>query len=445
MSFEEMYKSKLISAEDAAKMVKSGDWVDYGWCVCHSYAVDKAIAARASELTDIKLWGGVTMWMPEVMKVENAGEHFTWNSWHCSGVDRKINDMGCGFYSPIRYSEVPRFYRENVEPIDVAICQVTPMDEAGYFNFSCSPSHQMATFDVSKIKIVEVNKNMPRGMGGTEADIHISQVDYIVEGPNQPLPQLGAIPATDVDIKVAELIVEEIPNGACLQLGIGGMPNTVGSLIAESDLKDLGVHTEMYVDAFVDITKAGKITGLRKNIDKGRQSYAFAAGTQKLYDFIDNNPQIMATTVDYTNDPCVIGLLDNFMSINNAVEIDLYGQVNAESAGIKQISGTGGQLDFVMGAYRSKGGKSFICLSSSFGKPGAQKSRIIPKLAPASIVTDPRTTTMFVVTEYGKVNLKGKATWQRAEALISVAHPDFRDDLIKAAEEQGIWRRSNKK
>lgn len=445
MSFEEMYKSKLISAEDAAKMVKSGDWVDYGWCVCHSYAVDKAIAARASELTDIKLWGGVTMWMPEVMKVENAGEHFTWNSWHCSGVDRKINDMGCGFYSPIRYSEVPRFYRENVEPIDVAICQVTSMDEAGYFNFSCSPSHQMATFDVSKIKIVEVNKNMPRGMGGTEADIHISQVDYIVEGPNQPLPQLGAIPATDVDIKVAELIVEEIPNGACLQLGIGGMPNTVGSLIAESDLKDLGVHTEMYVDAFVDITKAGKITGLRKNIDKGRQSYAFAAGTQKLYDFIDNNPQIMATTVDYTNDPCVIGLLDNFMSINNAVEIDLYGQVNAESAGIKQISGTGGQLDFVMGAYRSKGGKSFICLSSSFGKPGAQKSRIIPKLAPASIVTDPRTTTMFVVTEYGKVNLKGKATWQRAEALISVAHPDFRDDLIKAAEEQGIWRRSNKK
>ena len=444
MSFAEMYNSKLISAADAAKKVKSGDWVDYGWCVCHSYAVDKAIAERASELTDVKFWGGVTMWMPAVFQTENAADRFTWNSWHCSGVDRKINDMGCGFYAPIRYSEVPRYYRENVEKIDVAICQVTPMDSSGYFNFSCSPSHQIATFDVSKIKIVEVNKNMPRGLGGSDVGIHVSQVDFIVEGPNQALPQLGSTPPTDVDIKVANLIVEEIPNGACLQLGIGGMPNTVGSLIAESDLKDLGVHTEMYVDAFVDISNAGKINGMKKNIDKGRQSYAFAAGTQKLYDYINDNPSIMASTVDYTNDPCVIGQLDNFMSINNAVEIDLFGQVSAESSGTKQISGTGGQLDFVMGAYRSKGGKSFICLSSAYGKAGAPKSRIVPTMAPGTISTDPRTTTMFVVTEYGKVNLKGKATWQRAEALISVAHPDFRDQLIKDAEAMKIWRRSNK-
>ncbi|HWP97688.1 MAG TPA: butyryl-CoA:acetate CoA-transferase [Syntrophomonadaceae bacterium] len=444
MSFADEYKKKLITAEKAASLVKSGDWVDYGWCVCHSYAVDKAIAARASELTDVKVWGGVTMWMPAIFQIENPGAHFTWNSWHCSGVDRKINDMGCGFYSPIRYSEVPRYYRENVEPIDVAICQVTPMDKAGYFNFSCSPSHQIATFDVAKIKIVEVNQNLPRGLGGCDADIHVSQVDFIVEGPNQALPQLGSVPATDVDKTVAKLIVDEIPNGACLQLGIGGMPNTVGSLIAESDLKDLGVHTEMYVDAFVDIAAAGKINGSKKTIDKGRQAYAFAAGTQKLYDYIDDNPQIMASTVDYTNDPCVIGLIDNFMSINNAVEIDLFGQVSAESSGTKQISGTGGQLDFVMGAYRSKGGKSFICLSSAYGKAGAQKSRIVPTMIPGTIATDPRTTTQFVVTEYGKVNLKGKATWQRAEALISVAHPDFRDDLIKAAEQMKIWRKTNK-
>jgi len=444
-NFMDQYKSKLISAEGAAKLVKSGDWVDYGWCVCASYAVDQAIAARAEELTDVKFRGGVTMWMPAIAKVENAGDHFVWNSWHCSGVDRKINDMGFGYYMPIRYSEVPRYYRENVDRINVAVCQVTPMDQHGYFNFSCSPSHQMATFEKADYVIVEVNTNMPRVMGGTEVGIHVSQVDYVVEGPNQALAQLGSGgEPSEVDKKVAQLIVEEIPNGACLQLGIGGMPNTVGSLIAESDLKDLGVHTEMYVDGFVDISAAGKINGSRKSIDKGRQSYAFAAGTQKLYDFINDNPEIMASTVDYTNDPRVIGQIDDFMSINNAVEIDLFGQVSSESSGVKQISGTGGQLDFVMGAYYSKGGKSFICLSSSYGKTGAIKSRIVPTLQPGSIATDPRTTTMYVVTEYGKVNLKGMSTWQRAEALISVADPQFRDELVKQAQAMKIWTRSNK-
>ena len=444
MSYNEEYNIKLISAADAAQMVKSGDWVDYGWCVGHSYAVDKAIAERASELTDVKVRGGVTCWMPAIFQIENPGDHFTWASWHCSGVDRKINDMGCGYYAPIRYSEVPRYYRENVDPIAVAVCQVTPMDKQGFFNFGPSASHQMATYEKSAIKIVEVNQNMPRCLGGSEVAIHISQVDYIVEGPNPPMAQLGSAAPNEVDQKVAKLIVEEIPNGACLQLGIGGMPNAVGIMIADSDLKDLGVHTEMYVDAFVDIAARGKINGSKKNINRGRQAYAFGAGTQKLYDYIDNNPECMSTTVDYTNDPRTIALLDNFMSINNAVEVDLFGQVSAESSGIKQISGTGGQLDFVMGAYYSKGGKSFICLSSTYGKPGAEKSRIVPTLAPGTISTDPRTTTHWVVTEYGKVNLKGMNTWQRAEALISVAHPDFRDQLIKDAENMKIWRKSNK-
>ncbi len=445
MSFVDQYKNKLISAADAAKMVKSGDWVDYGWCVGHSYAVDKAIAERADELTDVKFRGGVTLWMPAVCQVENAAEHFTWNTWHCTGIDRKAIDLGCGYYSPMRYSELPRFYRENVEPIAVAICQVTPMDKHGYFNFGPQASHQMATFDVAKIKIVEVNENMPRCLGGTETDIHVSQVDFIVEGLNPPLGQIGSVEANDVDKRVAELIVEEIPNGACLQLGIGGMPNAIGSMIADSDLKDLGVHTEMYVDGFVDIAAKGKINGSKKTIDRYRQAYAFGAGTQKLYDYINDNPELMSATVDYTNDPRVIGQIDNFMSINNAVEIDLFGQVSSESSGFRQISGTGGQLDFVMGAYYSKGGKSFICLSSSFGKEGNIQSRIVPTMAPGTIATDPRTTTHWVVTEYGKVCLKGMNTWQRAEALISVAHPDFREQLIKDAEEMKIWRRSNKR
>ena len=206
------------------------------------------------------------------------------------------------------------------------------------------------------------------------------------------------------------------------------------------------MHTEMYVDAFVDIAKAGKITGRCKNIDRGRQAYAFAAGTQKLYDYLNDNPQCASVPVDYTNDVRVIAQIDNFISINNAVDIDLYGQINAESAGTKQISGTGGQLDFVMGAYLSNGGKSFICLSSTHKqKDGSVASRIRPTLSNGSIVTDTRSATQYIVTEYGMINLKGKSSWERAEALISIAHPDFREQLIAEAEKMHIWKRSNKR
>ena len=286
----------------------------------------------------------------------------------------------------------------------------------------------------------------PGAGGGFENGVHISNVDMIVEGSNPTIAEMGGgAAATDVDEAVAKLIVDEIPDGACLQLGIGGMPNAVGSLIAKSDLKDLGVHTEMYVDAFVDIAAAGKITGAHKALDKGRQVYAFGAGTKKLYDYLNNNPACMSAPVDYTNDVRTIAALDNFMSINNAVDLDLFGQVNAESAGIKHISGAGGQLDFVLGAYLSKGGKSFICCSSTFkNKAGELQSRILPTLNQGSIVTDTRANLHYLVTEYGKVNLKGLATWQKCEAIISVAHPQFRDQLIKEAEKMHIWRQSNK-
>ncbi len=439
-----IYRSKLRSPDEVAQMVKNDDWVDYGWSVGHSHAVDKALAARAGELKGVKVRGGVTLWMPEIFKVENPGDHFTWNSWHCTGVDRKIIEMGCGYYSPLCYSEMPRYYRENVDPIALATCQVSPMDKHGFLNFGPSASHQRATFENSRIKVVEVNTNLPRCLGGSCESIHVSEVDFIVETDNPGLPQLASAAPTEVDEMVARLIVEEIPNGACLQLGIGGMPNAVGLMIARSDLKDLGVHTEMYVDAFVDMTEAGKITGALKPIDRYRQAFAFGAGTQKLYDFIDDNPSICSRTVDYTNDPYTVAKFDNFISINNAVEIDLFGQINAESSGVKHISGTGGQLDYVQGAYLSKGGKSFICLSSSYGKQGTAKSRIVPTLSPGGIVTDPRTRAHWVVTEFGKFNLKGKSVWERAEGLINLAHPDFRDDLIKAAEEMKIWRPNNR-
>ena len=446
MDYQQMYQNKLTTAASAANVIQSGDWVDYGWCVNTPVAVDKEVAKRLPSLENVNFRGGILMWVPEIFQIEDPAAHMTWNSWHMGGIERKAVAQGFSFYSPIRYSELPRYYRDLSCPSRVAIFQVSPMDEHGYFSFGPSASHLAACCERAEVIIVEVNENMPRCLGGFENGIHISKVDMVVEGDNPPIGEMGGgAAATDVDQAVAKLIVEEIPDGACLQLGIGGMPNAVGTMIAESDLKDLGVHTEMYVDAFVDIAKAGKITGARKNIDRYRQTYAFGAGTKKMYDYLNDNPECMSAPVDYTNDIRSISALDNFISINNTVDIDLYGQVNAESAGIKNISGAGGQLDFVLGAYLSKGGKSFICCSSTFtNKQGEKVSRIRPTLANGSIVTDTRANIHYFVTEYGKVNLKGLSTWQKAEAIISVAHPDFRDDLIKEAESMHIWRRSNK-
>lgn len=446
MDFSQEYQSKLKTADEAVKVVQSGDWVDYGWCTGTPDALDRALARRTDELRDVKVRGGILLKPLAIFEREDAGEHFCWNSWHMGGLERKLIARGCAYYSPIRYSELPRYYRENIQPDDVAMFVVAPMDKHGYFNFGPNASHLMAICETAKHIIVEVNENMPRCLGGMEEGIHISQVDAIVEGENPAMGELGGGgPATDIDKAVAKLIVDEIPNGACLQLGIGGMPNAVGSLIAESDLKDLGVHTEMYVDAFVDIARAGKINGSKKNIDRFRQTYAFGAGTKKMYDYLDENPELMSAPVDYTNDVRNIAKLDNFISINNAVDFDLFGQINAESAGTKHISGAGGQLDFVMGAYMSHGGKSIVCCSSTFTrKDGTVESRIQPTLAPGSIVTDTRANTHYLVTEYGKVCLKGLSTWERTEKIISIAHPDFRDWLIEEADKMHIWRRSNK-
>ena len=447
MGYQEEYQQKLTTADEAVKVVKSGDWVDYGWCTGTVNALDKALAKRSEELKDVKLRGGILIHRPAIADVPNAAEHFTWNSWHMSGIERKMAKEGMAYYIPIRYSELPRYYRENLDPIDVAMFQVAPMDSHGYFNFGPNASHMAAVCERAKVIIVEVNKNMPRCLGGYQNGVHISDVNMIVEGENPAMETMpGLATPSELDLAVAKLVVEEIPNGACLQLGIGSMPGAVGQMIAESDLKDLGVHTEMYVDAFVAMSKAGKITGACKNFDQGRQTYAFAAGTQELYDFLDDNPECMNAPVDYCNDIARVSTLDNFISINGAVDIDLFGQVSSESSGIHHISGAGGQQDFVMGAYLSKGGKSFICCSSTVTnkKTGEVTSRIRPTLIEGSIATCTRSNLHYLVTEYGKVNVKGMSTWQRAEALISIAHPKFRDELIQDAEKMGIWRRSNK-
>lgn len=319
------------------------------------------------------------------------------------------------------------------------------MDKHGWFNFGPQNSHSKAICDRAKIVIVEVNENMPRCLGGYEEAVHISEVDFIVEGDNPPLVQLPTLDCSEVDKKAAQFIIEEISDGCCLQLGIGGMPNAVGKMIAQSDLKNLGCHTEMLVDAYLDLYQAGILTNLKKGIDPGKMVYAFAVGSQKLYDFIDDNPICASYPVNYTNRPSIAAMNDKLITINNAVEVDLYGQICAESSGTRIISGTGGQLDFVIAGYESKGGKSIVCLPSCYvDKNGNKHSRIVPTLTNGAIVTDPRSVAQYIVTEYGKFEVKGMSVWQRAEGIINLADPDFRDDLIKAADRQGIWRRTHK-
>ena len=246
-------------------------------------------------------------------------------------------------------------------------------------------------------------------------------------------------PPTEVDRKIAELVVGLIGDGACIQLGIGAMPNAVGELIAQSGLKDLGVHTEMLCDAYVAMAEAGCITGKYKTTDPGKIVYTFALGSRKLYDFLDGNPDCLLAPVDYTNDPYIIAKNDNMVCLNNAIELDLYGQVASETSGPRQISGTGGQLDFISAAARSRNGKGLICLSSTYtDHEGVMQSRIRPFLGPGQIVTVPRSYCPYVITEYGVADLRAKTTWERAEELISIAHPDFREDLIRQAEQLGL-------
>ncbi|KXO16903.1 butyryl-CoA:acetate CoA-transferase [Peptoniphilus sp. GNH] len=445
MDYSREYEQKLITAKKAASLVKDGYKIDLGFGVNFSVAVEAELAKRVDELKDVIVYGSIAVRKPKIFDADPEGQVFTWNSWHTLGYERAKVGHGL-FYAPIRYSELPRYYRENVKHIDMAIIPVTRMDKHGYFNFGMTASHLRAIFDVADVIVLEVNKNIPRALGGFETDIHISEVDYLVEADFE-IPTVGKGSFTETDLKIAKYVVDEISDGSCLQLGIGATPNAIGAVIADSDLKDLGVHTEMYVDAFVDMAKRGKVTGLRKNIDKGRQAFAFALGSQEMYDYIDDNPEMMAVPVSYINGSKQVAALDKFMSINSAVNVNLWGEISSESSGTRHISGAGGQLDFVIGAYESNGGKTFICITSKYfdKKAGKEISRIVPVFDQGTIVTCTRPNTQYIVTEYGIFNTKGKSAWERAEGIINLAAPEFRDELIKEAQKMNMWRNSNKR
>ena len=444
MNYLDEYKSKLCTADEAVKLIKSGDLVDYGTFANQVVELDKALAQRKPELKNVYIRSAARVYGPPMIVLSDPQkESFIYNSGHFTLIDRRVHDYGLCHFLPILFRECPSY--ANYTRSDVAMVTVAPMDEHGYFNFGLSNTFTKAVINIAQKVIVEVNPKMPRVPGGNNECIHISKVDKIVEA-NWNVPPIPEIPISEIDQKIAMLIMNEIEDGACIQLGIGGMPNALGKMIAQSDLKDLGAHTEMLCDAYLDMWEAGKLTGKRKNIDTGKMVFTFALGSKKLYDFLHNNPSVASYSVDYTNYPHIIAQNDKVVSINGALEVDLFSQVASESTGIRQISGTGGQIDFVEGAYLSKGGKAFLCLPSTYkDKNGELHSRIKPTLSPGTIVTTPRAMVMYLVTENGIVNLKCKSTWERAEALISLAHPNFQDELVKEAEKMKIWTNSNKK
>ena len=436
------YRSKLRTAEQAVQVVKSGDWVDYFTALGMPVLLDAALAKRRDELTDVKIRGNLLFGPIECVECDPEQKHFTYNSWHCSAYERKLADRGLCYYIPMIFRNLVPYYRHFLE-VNVAMISVAPMDEHGYFNLSTSTGIAKGILDKADFIILEINDKLPRVHGFDEV-IHISEVDMVVEGEHGPLPVLSLPAPTVNDTKIAEHIVPFIKDGSALQLGIGGTPNAVGKMIAESGIKNLGMHTELCCDAYLDLYNAKVLTNRKSSLQRDKGVYGIALGSSAMYDWLNNNPGLHACPLEYVNSPEIIGQIDDMISINSCISVDLYGQVCAESNGTRQISGTGGQLDYLTGAAMSKGGKAFICMNSTFtNADGVRSSRIVPTFN-GDIVTSPRSQSYYIVTEYGAVNLVGRTTWERAELLISVAHPDFRDQLIQAAEKQHIWRRSNK-
>lgn len=442
------YQEKLISAEKAAGLIKSGDKLLYAVFLGRPVDFDLALAQRKEELYDVQITqcAGNMAGSDNSSWVDPSQEHFTSNSWFFDGTDRKLHDRNMMFYNPVQFGQLQDIIGSDLFPYDIYVQKVSPMDEHGFFSFGLANVNSLESCLGAKTVIVEVNENMPRVPGGSEDCIHISMVDYIIESSNMPLLVLPpAREASPADKAMAELLLPEIPDRACLQLGIGALPNLLGDLLCESDLQDLGIHTEMFVDSMVKMFETGLVTNRYKTTDRCKMTFTFSLGSRDTYDFMHENPLMASHCGRYTNNSRIIALNDHFISINNTVMVDLFSQACSESSGSRQISGTGGQLDFINGAWHSRGGKSFLCLSSSYtDKEGRLRSRILPTLPPGSIVTTARTFIDYLVTEYGKVQLKGKSTWQRAELLISIAHPQFRDELLKEAAAMRIWRRSNK-
>lgn len=430
--YQKMYQEKLTTPDKIARQVQSGWLLGMDTATSQTPAIMTAIAEhiRNSDITGVKVQALLDAYPFEFYTDPTLAGKMTGYSWFSSSAARKAVNAGYADIIPAYYRDFPTRIRAEYD-YDAVCVEVAPMDRHGYFSLALNGSYIDAMLDKTKRIFLEVNDRQPRGLCGSL--IHISQVDAIVEY-NHDLPVLPPVQLDEVSKTIGGLIAERIPDGACLQLGIGAIPDATG--MALKSKHDLGIHTEMFTDSMVELIECGAVNNSKKQIHRGKTVTTFAFGSQRIYDYIDDNPAVEILPVEYVNDPDVICQNDNMISINAAVEVDLFGQVCAESVGTKHMSGSGGQIDYVRGACQSRGGKSFIAFTST--AKGGTISKIKPILTPGAVVTTSKNDVDYIVTEYGVAHLRGRSLGERARQLIAIAHPDFRDELTFEAKKRGI-------
>lgn len=427
------YNSKIVTADEAAKVIKSGDHVIVQPGCAAPMELIRAMVRRKDELEDVNIYhilivGDLPYVQPGMEK------HFKHKAFFMGGNTRKAINEGRAEFIPIFLSEVTLLYKQGLLKADVALINVSPPDEHGFCSYGIDVGNIKTPAEKANTVIAQINTEMPRGLGNSF--IHVNKIDYIVEH-NEPLMELPQIDPNatkeelDVYNSIGRNIANMIEDGSTLQMGIGAIPDAVMSYL--KDKNDLGIHTEMFSDGLIDLVEMGIVNGEKKTLHPGKIIAGFVLGTKRSYNFIDNNPVFEFHPQEYVNDPFIIAQNSKMVAINSAIEIDLTGQVCSDSIGTKFYSGIGGQVDFIRGASKSEGGKPIIGLPSS--AKGGKISRIVPTLKPGAGVVTSRGDVHYVVTEYGVANLHGKTVQERAKALIEISHPDFRDELRQYAKE----------
>jgi len=433
LNWKEIYQSRLCSADEAVKCIKSGDNVVFQHCAGEPAVLVDALVRNAANYKNVQIGHMVSLGKGEYTKPEYQ-EHFRWNGWFCGASTRKCVEEGHGDYTPVFFHEVPILMRKGVFPVDVAMIMVSPPDEHGYCCTGVSSDYTMQAIESAKIVLAQVNDQMPVVFGDTF--VHVSKIDKFVEA-SHPLPELALPKIEEVEMSIGRYCAELIEDGSTLQLGIGAIPDAV--LQALKDKKDLGIHSEMISDGVVDLYEAGVITNAQKSINRGKMIVTFLMGTKRLYDFVNFNPAVELRTVDYVNHPTVVAQNSKLVCINSCLQVDFMGQVVSDSIGTRQFSGVGGQVDFVRGAAMSLDGqgKAIIAMPSvAKKKDGTMISKIVPYIDHGAAVTTSRNDVDYIITEYGIAELKGKSLKQRAKNLINIAHPDFRDELKEEFEKR---------